>query len=331
MHAPVSRQHRVVDLWTWIPAFRAVAELQHVQRAAQKIHVTASSLSRAIRLLEEQLGKKLFDRVGRNVRLNHDGEEFLTAVREGMRRIDDGIARVTGTVFTGELRVACEGDQPIAFAWRAAARLMQKEAGVRTTVEQAPARSELAARLLRGDLDVAIVTSPPANAQLLVEHLGELTYGIYCGMGHPLYRQRRPTLETICAHPFVGPTATPDGASGDQWPEALERTVTLRLPALQPAVAVCASGAFLAVLPDIAASESAEHALLRRLPSDAVPSSPLFAVRRRPTGGHDRIDELVAAFRAHVQEKLRVPARAGARGARPGASARTKRRSARRT
>lgn len=302
-------QNRLVEVWTWLPAFRAVAEVQHVQRAARDLHVTPSSLSRAIRLLEEHLGKQLFDRVGRNVRLNHDGEELLAAVRDGMRTIDAGIARVTGTVFAGELRVSCEGDQPIAFAWRAAARLGKKYGELRTSIEASSTGEPVDSRLLRGDLDVALVTSAPRGTKLLVEHLGELTYGIYCGVGHPLYERARPTLEAICAHAFVAPTSSNDEGPGDQWPKAVERNVSLRLPALQPAIAICASGELLAVLPDLAVAEATERRSLRRLPSDAIPASPLFAVRRRPTGGADRAGAFVDELRAEVRERLRKPAR----------------------
>ena len=56
-------RRRVTEVWTWLPAFRAVAEVEHVQRAAKTLHVTPSSLSRSIRLLEDHLGKRLFDRI----------------------------------------------------------------------------------------------------------------------------------------------------------------------------------------------------------------------------------------------------------------------------
>ena len=65
--------------------------LQHprTHRAARAEHVTPSSLSRSLGLLEEHLGRKLLDRVGRNVKLNAEGETLLAAVRDAMRRIDD--------------------------------------------------------------------------------------------------------------------------------------------------------------------------------------------------------------------------------------------------
>ena len=311
-HRP-SLQSRLVEVWTWLPAFRAVAEVQHVQGAARILHVTPSSLSRAIRLLEDRIGKRLFDRVGRNVRLNHDGEELLAAVRAGMRVVDDGLARVTGTVFAGELRVICEGDQPIDFAWRAAARLMAKYTDLRITIAASTGPSSLQGQLLRGEADVAVVSAAGETTTLLVEELGELSYGIYCGEGHPLFHEPKVSLATICAHAFVAPSSSGDDGVQDQWPTSLARIVKLRLPALQPAIALCASGELLAVLPDLAVAEASGRRRLRRLPSTAIPAASLIAVRRRPTSGAvDRagafVEELRAEARARLAKSPRVKA-----------------------
>ena len=50
----VQRLHR---FWSWLPAFSAVAETQHLPSAALKLHVSPSALSRTIRLLEDDLGE----------------------------------------------------------------------------------------------------------------------------------------------------------------------------------------------------------------------------------------------------------------------------------
>ncbi len=57
--------------------FVMVAELGTVSRAAERLHIAQPALSRQIRNLEEELGLKLFDRVGRRLVLTGEGEQLL--------------------------------------------------------------------------------------------------------------------------------------------------------------------------------------------------------------------------------------------------------------
>lgn len=56
--------------------FKRVAELEHLTKAANDLYITQSHLSHVIIELETELGVKLFDRVGRGIRLNPCGKEF---------------------------------------------------------------------------------------------------------------------------------------------------------------------------------------------------------------------------------------------------------------
>lgn len=57
--------------------FKKVAELQHITRAAEELHVAQPSLSRTIARLEDELGVQLFERSGKNIFLNTYGEIVL--------------------------------------------------------------------------------------------------------------------------------------------------------------------------------------------------------------------------------------------------------------
>lgn len=61
--------------------FVAVAEEEHVGRAAEKLHISQSPLSRQIAQLEEKLELTLFERSQQRIRLTRDGRTFLAEAR----------------------------------------------------------------------------------------------------------------------------------------------------------------------------------------------------------------------------------------------------------
>jgi DNA-binding transcriptional LysR family regulator len=70
--------------------FQVVARLQHMTRAAADLAVAQPSLSRTIARLEQELGVPLFDRQGRQIRLNHFGSAFLECVDRALAQLEDG-------------------------------------------------------------------------------------------------------------------------------------------------------------------------------------------------------------------------------------------------
>ncbi|WP_027941390.1 LysR family transcriptional regulator [Amycolatopsis taiwanensis] len=71
-----------------LAAFVAVAEELHFGRAAVRLHMAQSPLSRQVRLLERDLGVALFERNTRIVRLTPEGEAFLEPARKTLAEAD---------------------------------------------------------------------------------------------------------------------------------------------------------------------------------------------------------------------------------------------------
>jgi DNA-binding transcriptional LysR family regulator len=65
--------------------FVAVADREHVTRAAEALHLTQSAVSGAIQALEMRHGIALFARVGRRIELTQDGRMFVDQARTVLR------------------------------------------------------------------------------------------------------------------------------------------------------------------------------------------------------------------------------------------------------
>lgn len=76
-----------------IEAFIAVAEELHFGRAAKRLHIEQSPLSRRICRLEADLGVTLLHRNGRGVRLTEAGRVFLEDARRVMLACEQAQAR----------------------------------------------------------------------------------------------------------------------------------------------------------------------------------------------------------------------------------------------
>ena len=87
--------------------FVTVAECENVNRAAEKLNIAQSALSRQIQGLEYQLRLKLFDRNGKHIKLSEDGAVFLDEARAVIARVEAARqkARMLEVGATGRLRI----------------------------------------------------------------------------------------------------------------------------------------------------------------------------------------------------------------------------------
>nr|WP_222932098.1 LysR substrate-binding domain-containing protein [Pseudomonas oryzihabitans] len=74
-------------------AFAAAARHQHFAKAADELHVTAGAISRQIRLLEEELGQPLFERLAQGVRLTVQGRALAAEITPHLDGLTRAVAR----------------------------------------------------------------------------------------------------------------------------------------------------------------------------------------------------------------------------------------------
>ena len=97
--------------------FIAVAERQHMTRAAESLHIAQSAASNAIAQLEARHGTRLFDRVGRRIELTEAGRAFLGEARAVLARAEaaETLLQEFGGLERGSLTV--QASQTISGYW----------------------------------------------------------------------------------------------------------------------------------------------------------------------------------------------------------------------
>lgn len=81
---------------TSLRAFEAAARLLSFKRAAEDLGVTPTAVSHQIRLLEDVLGSRLFERRPRQVALTAAGRDLFPPVRDAFAAMSEAVARIRG-------------------------------------------------------------------------------------------------------------------------------------------------------------------------------------------------------------------------------------------
>lgn len=172
--------------------FVALADCLSFSRAAERTHVTQSTLSHQIRQLEDELGQPLFDRIGKRVMLTEAGETFLAYASKALREVDHGLSHLkrAGGELSGEVRVGATGTFNLGFVPEALAMLLQRHPTVKVTVDELAA-DEIAQRLIDATLDVGIAYQPADPARLWFEPLYTEEMVLVVAPAHPLAARKR--------------------------------------------------------------------------------------------------------------------------------------------
>lgn len=82
--------------------FCALAQREHLYQTATDLYISPSALSAAISRLESELGVKLFDRIGRNIRLNENGKIFYSRISRILNDLDSACAEMKNSSIDSE-------------------------------------------------------------------------------------------------------------------------------------------------------------------------------------------------------------------------------------
>lgn len=184
--------------------FQAVAEELHFARAAARLHIGQSPLSRAIKELEEELGVALFVRTTRSTRLTRAGEQFLDHVRRiftALQQARDAVQAATRG-FHGQLRVALSGGITSSYLSALLAQSRQEDPELDIRLFEVPLSQQI--KGLHDDLyDVGFAHSNEVGDGIAATPAWRDVLMVAVPARHPLLAHKRIPLDELLRYPLV--------------------------------------------------------------------------------------------------------------------------------
>ncbi|MFF8727153.1 LysR substrate-binding domain-containing protein [Streptomyces sp. NPDC015171] len=293
--------------------FVAVAEEEHVGRAAERLHISQSPLSRQIAQLEKNLGLTLFERTQQRIRLTSDGRIFLSEARALLRHAArlENLGRRLGRGEEGGLCIGYVGDaMHTGVLPRALRTLHDERPGIHVALYDMPAAQQFEG-LRQRSLDIALTPQAPPqdDPDLRGALLLEDPLLLALPTGHPLAERPGIRPGDLDGQPWIAV----EDSRAPGWRDAFVATCAaagfspdIRLEAPEPltALGLVASGLGCALIQRSMTHASQPAVTVHELPwLDA-------SVRLWAAWHHTDLRPVVATFRATVlaaQEAGRDP------------------------
>ncbi|WNC15182.1 LysR substrate-binding domain-containing protein [Brevibacillus brevis] len=186
--------------------FQVVARLEHMTRAAEELHISQPSLSKMISRLEKHLGVPLFDRHGKQIRLNRFGQAFLKRVERVFSELEEGqheLADLTG-LERGQVFLAAATGRLLP---ELLSSFLRRHPHVNVKLLQGTTQ-ECQNLLERGEVDLAI--THPLIEEVRVQSVPLLTENMFLAVppNHRLASQKQVSLQEAAEETFISLTKT---------------------------------------------------------------------------------------------------------------------------
>lgn len=186
--------------------FLEIAKQGSFSRAGQKLYRSQPAVSAQIRQLEQEYGQKLFDRVGKSVRLTVAGEtlleyanRLLTLRNESLRAVADQATTPRGTLAVGANEATCLYVLPDIFA-----EFSRRYPSVQISIYRNFSHKVLE-KVEDGTVDVGIVTMPVKSPSLRVHPIFRDRLMLMVAPSNPLASLKSVRTSDIAEQPLIFP------------------------------------------------------------------------------------------------------------------------------
>ncbi|WP_075295392.1 MULTISPECIES: LysR family transcriptional regulator [unclassified Pseudonocardia] len=305
-------------------SFLTLSEELHFGRAARRLHLAQPSLSQQIQRLEQSVGTRLVSRSSHEVALTAAGRAFVTEARGVLDRVERArdTAHHAAAGRAGTVRVGCNLPAAQGVLPRVIARLRAELPDVVVAPREMWTGLQLRA-LHSGDLDVAMIYGPPADAGLGHQRLLRVPLVALVGDRHPwaslrqvsfndlrgqpcllFHREQSPAMYDVLTH-----TAGAAGFTLDVVDHVEDPVATSIVVAARNVIGFCSAARAAAVCASAVGIRPVTVSLV-----DPVPTLDLYAVWRSDVD-NPLVEEFVRCLRADAPSGPTRTARAARRSA----------------
>jgi DNA-binding transcriptional LysR family regulator len=284
--------------------FVAVAERQHVTRAAAALNLAQSAASAAIASLEAQHGAKLFHRVGRGIELTEAGALFLAEARAVLARAEAAelVLAELGGLKRGTLTV--QASQTIASYWLPRHLVAFRRAHPGIDIRLAIGNTaQVAAAVHEGVADVGFIEGPIDDPLLTTEQVARDRLVIVVGVEHPwsaidrLEPEKLIETEWVLREPGSGTRSVFEVALQDLGVSPVALRIALELPSNEAVRAAVEAGLGATAISASVAAPSLEAGLLHQVRFD-LPERDFHVVRHIERYRSSAVDALLSMVTA---------------------------------
>ena len=190
-----------------LTAFLAVAKSGSFSQAAESLHLTQPAVSKRIATLEQQLGTRLFDRIGRHITLTEAGGALLPRAGQVLQTLEDTRRALSNLSSKVEGRLILGTSHHIGLHRLPPVLRRYTSTYPDVALDIRFLDSEVAYdQVLHGEIELAIITlAPTLDAPMVARHIWDDPLDFVVSPEHPLAASGSVTLRQLADHPAVFP------------------------------------------------------------------------------------------------------------------------------
>lgn len=193
----------MLDLYE-LQVFLVAAETENFSETGRVLRISQPAVSGHIQALEQRLKTQLFDRTGRNIKLNEVGEALVPVARNLLKeaqQVEEFVALRRGTV-TGQLTIGCSTAAGKYILPKIMARFLEAHPNVRIICEVGP-RSQGLERLSAGEIDLAVSSLRIPRRSVEYRHFADDHLVLIAPPDHPWAKAGHIQIEDLPEHSLV--------------------------------------------------------------------------------------------------------------------------------